>query len=70
MPPVIEIIKLPEFHSEEESRKSLRSAWVVAVNERDRHRNRQRKGKVVGKQHLPPCRRRFKSGILAGTKVN
>ena len=52
--PVIESIKLPEFHSEEESRKSLRSAWVVAVNERDRHRNRQRKGKVVGKQHLPP----------------
>jgi hypothetical protein len=36
--PVIESIKMPEFHSEEEVRISLRSAWVVAVNERERRR--------------------------------
>jgi hypothetical protein len=34
--PLIQSIKLPEFFSEEESRTSLRSAWTVAVMERER----------------------------------
>ena len=33
---VIASIKLPEFFGEEESRTSLRSVWIVAVNERER----------------------------------
>ena len=37
--PVIGSIKLPEFYEEEEASKSLRAAWVVAVNERERRRN-------------------------------
>ena len=42
--PVIGSIKLPEFYAEEEASKSLRAAWVVAVNERERRRNRRRPG--------------------------
>jgi hypothetical protein len=38
--PVIGSIKLPEFYAEEEASKSLRAAWVVALNERERRRNR------------------------------
>jgi hypothetical protein len=38
--PVIASIKPPEFHPETESRASLRSAWVVAVNVRERHLHR------------------------------
>jgi hypothetical protein len=38
--PLIGSIKLPEFYAQEEARKSLRAAWVVAVNERERRRNR------------------------------
>ena len=34
--PVIGSIKPPEFYAEEEASKSLRAAWVVAVNERER----------------------------------
>ena len=34
--PLIESIKLPEFNTDEDARHSLRSAWVVAVSERER----------------------------------
>jgi hypothetical protein len=40
--PVIQSIKLPEFHPEAEARASVRAAWVVAVNERERRQGRKR----------------------------
>jgi hypothetical protein len=41
--PLIESIKLAEFSPEEESRASLRVAWIIAVNERERRCNRKRR---------------------------
>ncbi len=45
--PVIQSIKLPEFHPEEEARTSLRSAWLVAVMERDRRSSRRQDTKPL-----------------------
>jgi hypothetical protein len=41
--PLIQSIKLPEFFTEEESRTSMRSAWMVAVMERERRCQHQRR---------------------------
>ena len=41
--PVIESIKLPEYHTDAEAKQSLRMAWIVASNERDRHCKGKRK---------------------------
>jgi hypothetical protein len=41
MRPVIESIKPAEFHPEPEAKASLRHAWIVAMNERERRRHRQ-----------------------------
>ncbi len=41
MRPVIESIKPAEFHPEAEAKASLRHAWIVAINERERRRHRQ-----------------------------
>jgi hypothetical protein len=41
MRPVIESIKPAEFHPEPEAKASLRYAWIVAMNERERRRHRQ-----------------------------
>jgi len=38
---VIESVKPAEFHPEAEARASLRHAWIVAMNERERRRHRQ-----------------------------
>jgi hypothetical protein len=52
--PVIGSIKLPEFYTEEEASKSLRAAWVVAVNEREHRRNwRQPATRAATKQLMP-----------------
>ena len=52
--PVIGSIKLPEFYAEAEASKSLRAAWVVAVNERERRRNwRQPATRAVTKRLMP-----------------
>jgi hypothetical protein len=50
--PVIESIKLPNYHSEEEARTSLMAAWVIAANERER-RMTKRKTKF---KHTAPVR--------------
>lgn len=42
--PLIQSIKLPEFHSEEESRLSLRAVWTVTGIERERRCHRMRRG--------------------------
>jgi hypothetical protein len=52
--PVIGSIKLLEFCAEEEGRKSLRAAWVVAVNERERRRNRWRRASRAATKRLMP----------------
>ncbi len=44
--PLIESIKLTEYFSEEESRASLHTAWLVAVNERERKCNCKRRNKA------------------------
>lgn len=48
---IIEFIKLPEYYSEGESKVSLRAAWLVAVNERQRrcHRPLQMVANLVSK---------------------
>jgi hypothetical protein len=52
--PVIGSIKLAEFYAEEEASKSLRAAWVVAVNERERRRNwRQPATRAATKRLMP-----------------
>lgn len=48
--PLIESIKLPEYHPLEDSQASLRAVWVVALNERERCEGRKRK------QDEPPRR--------------
>ena len=54
--PLILSIKLPEFYTEEDSRMTLRTLWIVAVKERERRCNRQRRDAVaVRKQLLPDC---------------
>jgi hypothetical protein len=54
--PVIGSIKLLEFYAEEEARKSLRATWVVAVNERERRRNRWRRAtRGATKRWMPGC---------------
>jgi hypothetical protein len=52
--PLIGSIKLPEFHAEEEASKSLRAAWVVAVNERERRRNRRQPATKAATKRLMP----------------
>ena len=52
--PLIESIKLPEFHSEVESKASLSSVFAVAVNERER-RMRKRQSKSLPKFSSPPA---------------
>jgi len=52
--PVIGSIKLPEFYAEEEASKSLRAAWVVAVNERERRRNRWQPATRAATKRLMP----------------
>ena len=52
--PLIGSIKLPEFYAEEEARKSLRAAWVVAVNERERRRNRRKPATRAATKRLMP----------------
>lgn len=52
--PLIESIKLAEFFPEEESRASLRAAWLVAVNERERRCNRKRRDTVAVTERLLP----------------
>ena len=52
--PIIEAIKLPAFHSPDECRASVNAAWLTALNERERHRTRQRKAKVPALPQLPP----------------
>ncbi len=52
--PVIESIKLAEFFPEEESRASLRVAWIIAVNERERRCNRRRRDTVSATNRLLP----------------
>jgi len=41
--PLIEPIKIAELYPEEEVRVSLRSAWIIALNERERRRPKQRR---------------------------
>lgn len=53
--PLVEGIKLPEFHPAEECRASLTAAWLTALNERERHRTRVRKAKVTARQLAPPA---------------
>ena len=52
--PLIGSIKLPEFYAEEEASKSLRAAWVVAVNERERRRNRRKPATRAATKRLMP----------------
>ncbi len=52
--PLIESIKPAEFFPEEESRASLRVAWIIAVNERERRCNRKRREIVAVPKQLPP----------------
>jgi hypothetical protein len=52
--PLIGSIKLPEFYAEEEASKSLRAAWVVAVNERERRRNRRQPATRAATKRLMP----------------
>src|ERR1039457_1269180 len=52
--PLIGSIKLPEFYAEEEASKSLRAAWVVAVNERERRRNRRQPATRAASKRLTP----------------
>lgn len=52
--PVIGSIKLPEFYTEEEASKSLRAAWVVAINERERRRNRRQPATRATTKRLRP----------------
>jgi hypothetical protein len=52
--PLIGSIKLPEFYPEEEASKSLRAAWVVAVNERERRRNRRQPATRAATKRLMP----------------
>ena len=49
--PLIESIKPREFFSEVEARASLVSAWIVAVNERERRRYRKRS--QLGRRQQP-----------------
>lgn len=53
--PVIESIKLADFFDEEESRASLRVAWIIAMNERERRLNRKGRMMTAAKQPLPPA---------------
>jgi hypothetical protein len=48
------IMKLPEFYAEEEASKSLRATWVVAVNERERRRNRRESATRAATARLLP----------------
>jgi hypothetical protein len=65
--PVIESIKVPGFYGEEEARASLRSAWVVAMNERERRLNRKREetahSKALVTRSVTPSARAWTSWI-------
>lgn len=52
--PLIEAIKLPELHPVNECRESLNAAWLTALNERERHRTRNRKANVTASPTLMP----------------
>jgi hypothetical protein len=61
---LIQSIKLPEFFTEEESRASLRVAWIIAVNERERRCNRKRRDTVAATNRLlPPAKPSWGSWI-------
>ena len=52
--PLIESIKLPEFHPADECHASVNAAWLTALNERERYGIRKRKEKLATKSQLPP----------------
>jgi hypothetical protein len=53
--PLIQSIKLAEFHPEDESRESLKAVWLTTINERERRRPRRHRDAVEksasSKQH-------------------
>jgi len=53
--PVIGSIKLPEFHTEAESKASLWCAWIYAVKERERRSSRKRRDDVAAKFPTKPA---------------
>lgn len=45
--PLIQSVMLPEYYDDKDSRASIRTAWLVAVNEREHRRYTKSKGIVV-----------------------
>jgi hypothetical protein len=67
--PVVESIKPVEFFNEEESRASLRVAWIIVVNERERRLNRKsRKTGVVTNRLGPSAKASWSSWIERAVK--